>query len=171
MRQLEGATGVKQVSLYNAFGNKEELFLAVLDRYSDLILREMDQHMEKRDLNGISAFIESIVSPDATFPNVRYGCLMVSTAQVPDAAGPAAMRRIETCRSRITARIVAALERAKSRGKLRRGLNLDECADFVVTILWGIFASIRLAGGDQTVGMTSSKVLKRTFRDWRAESR
>ena len=33
MRQLEATTGVKQVSLYNAFGDKEGLFLSALDRY------------------------------------------------------------------------------------------------------------------------------------------
>ena len=37
MRQLEKSTGVKQVSLYNAFGSKEGLFLAAFDRYTAMI--------------------------------------------------------------------------------------------------------------------------------------
>jgi AcrR family transcriptional regulator len=37
MRQLETLTGVKQVSLYNAFGSKEGLFLAAFDRYTEQI--------------------------------------------------------------------------------------------------------------------------------------
>ena len=42
MRQLEAVTGVKQVSLYNAFGDKEGLFLAVLDRYADRMASVLD---------------------------------------------------------------------------------------------------------------------------------
>ena len=171
MRHLEATTGVKQVSLYNAFGDKEGLFLAVLDRYTDLILHTLDPHLDNRDLDGIAAFVRSIVSPEATYPHVQFGCLMVNTALVADAAGPAIRGRVEEWRSRFHARFVAALKRAKSRGKLKRGLNLNHCADFVVSTIWGIFVTICLVGGDQTVGIPAAKVLNRTLRDWRAESR
>ena len=171
MRKLEATTGVTQASLYNAFGDKEGLFLAALDRYTDLILHTLDQHLDNRDLDGIAAFLSSIVSPEATYPNVKFGCLMVNTALVANTAGPAVRRRVHAWRANLHARIVAALERAKSRSKLRRGLNLDDCADFLITSLWGIFATIRLAGGDQTVGIPAAKVLNQTLRDWRAESR
>lgn len=33
MKDLEQATGMGRMSLYNAFGSKEELFLAALERY------------------------------------------------------------------------------------------------------------------------------------------
>ena len=70
MRELEAKTGVKQVSLYNAFGDKEGLFLAVLDRYADLVLHTLDQHLDNRDLNGITAYVESNVSPECTYPHI-----------------------------------------------------------------------------------------------------
>jgi TetR/AcrR family transcriptional repressor of nem operon len=167
MRHLETTTGVKQVSLYNAFGDKEGLFLAVLDRYTDLILHMLDQHLDNRDLDGIAAFVRAIVSPESTYPHIQFGCLMVNTAMIAEAES-AICRRVQAWRTILHARFVAALKRAKSRGKLKRGLNLNHCADFVVSTLWGIFVTIGLAGGDQTVGIPAAKVLNRTMRDWRA---
>ena len=171
MRELEAKTGVKQVSLYNAFGDKEGLFLAVLDRYADLVLHTLDQHLDNRDLNGITAYVESNVSPECTYPHINFGCLMVNTAMIAGAAAPAIRGRVEAYRTNYHAKVVAVLKRAKSRGKLRRGLNLNHCADFVVSTLWGIFVTICLVGGDQTVGIPAAKVLNRTIRDWRADPR
>jgi len=170
MRDLEAVTGVKQVSLYNAFGDKEGLFLAVLDRYVDLLLPVVDHHLDNRDLDGIAAFVNSIVSPNASHPNVHFGCLMVDTALIADTAGPEISRRVRAWRRMFHARFVAALQRAKSQGKLRRGLNVDACAEFVVTTIWGIFVTICLAGGDQTVGIPTAKILNQAMRDWRVKS-
>lgn len=171
MRQVEAVTGVKQASIYNVYGDKNGLFLAVLDRYADFLLSTVDKHLGNRDLEGISSFVDSIVNQNATFRNVNYGCLMVNTAaQIADAAGPAAWRRMSACRAELVARMLAALERAKARGKLRRELNLGECAEFLVSVIWGVFVTIRQAGGDQTVGIPVANVLNRTIRDWRANA-
>ncbi len=169
MRRLEAVTGVKQVSLYNAFGNKEGLFLAVLDRYKDLMASALDRHLENRDLDGIGAFLKSIVTPESSFPNNYFGCLMVNTALAAATAGPAVKTRVELCRAMVGEKLRAALRRAKSRGKLRRGLNLDQCTELLVCTIDGIFVTIRLAG-DQTAGKPAVKALIRTLGDWRSKS-
>ncbi len=168
MRQLEAVTGVKQVSLYNAFGDKEGLFLAVLDRYADLMASVLDRHLENRELDGIGAFLKSIVTLGSSFPNNYFGCLMVNTALAAAAGGPAVKARVELCRTMVGEKLGAALRRAKSRGRLRRGLNLDQCTELLVSTLWGIFVTIRLAG-DQTAGKPAAKALIRTLRDWRSK--
>ncbi len=169
MRQLEAVTGVKQVSLYNAFGNKEGLFLAVLDRYADRMASALDRHLENRELDGIGAFLKSVVTPEAGFPYNSFGCLMVNTALAAAAGGPAVKTRVESCRAMIGEKLGAALGRAKSRGRLRRGLNLDQCTELLVSTLWGISVTIRLAG-DQTAGKPAAKALIRTLGDWRSKS-
>jgi TetR/AcrR family transcriptional repressor of nem operon len=166
MRQLEATTGVKQVSLYNAFGNKEGLFLAALDRYSDLLTTFQDQHLDNRGLDGIANLVMSFTTPKTGFPNGHFGCLIVNTALVSQSAGPAVKARVKEFRAAMHGRIVAAFERAKSRNKLRPRLNLDQCADFVVSTMWGIFVTIRMADGDQTVGQPAAKALGNVLRDW-----
>jgi len=169
MRQIEAVTGVKQVSLYNAFGNKEGLFLAVLDRYTKRIGEVLDGHLKNRDLDGITAFVKSMVTPGSGFPNNSFGCLMVNTALVAEASGPAIKERVNGCRAMVRDKLAAALGRAKSRGVLKRGLNVDHCAELLVSTIWGIWVTIRLAA-DQAAGMPAAEGLKRTLRDWRVES-
>ena len=166
MRHIEAITGVKQVSLYNAFGNKEGLFLAVLDRYTERLARALDGHLENRDLDGIAEFAESMVTPGSGFPNNSFGCLMVNTALLAEAGGPAVKARVNDCRAMVRDKLAAALERAKTRGGLKSGLNIGHCAELLVSTIWGIWVTIRLAA-DQTAGMPAAEGLKRTLRDHR----
>ena len=167
MRQLEKLTGVKQVSLYNAFGNKEELFLAAFDRYTNIIGVAQSRFLEKRGISGIEAFVKAIVSPDSPLPLPHFGCLIVNTALVAQGAGPTIKSRVQVFRQQMHGRFVAALTRAKSKKMLKRGLNLDQCAEFLLSAIWGIFVTIRLADDDQSVGQPAAKALVKTVRSWR----
>ena len=169
MRHIEAVTGVKQVSLYNAFGDKEGFFLAVLDRYAERIGKALDRHLENRDLDGIAAFAKAMVTPGSGFPDNSFGCLAVNTAVFAGADGPAVMARVDACRGMVRDKLAAALRRARSRGRLKRGLNLNHCAELLVSTFWGVFITIRLAA-DQTAGKPAVESLKRTLRDWRADS-
>ena len=168
MRKIEELTGVKQVSLYNAFGDKEGLFLAVQDRYAERIGKALDRHLENRDLDGIIAFAKSMVTPGSGFPDNAFGCLTVNTALIGEAGSPAVKARVDACRGMVRDKLAAALGRAKSRGRLKRGLNLNHCAELLVSTLWGIFITIRLAA-DQTAGKPAVDALNRMLRDWRAK--
>jgi TetR/AcrR family transcriptional repressor of nem operon len=168
MRHLENLTGVKQVSLYNAFGSKEGLFLAAFDRYTERVAAAQKQHMDGRGLDGIESFVKAIVSPDSPLPLAHFGCLIVNTALVAGTAGPAIKSRVQVFRQEMHARFVGALTRAKSSHKLKRGLNVDQCAEFLLSAVWGIFVTIRLADDDQTVGQPAASALVKAVREWRA---
>jgi TetR/AcrR family transcriptional repressor of nem operon len=168
MRHLENLTGVKQVSLYNAFGSKEGLFLAAFDRYTERVATAQKAHLDDRGLDGIESFVKAIVSPDSPLPLAHFGCLIVNTALVADSAGPTIKSRVQVFRQEMHARFVGALTRAKSSHKLKRGLNVDQCAEFVLSAVWGIFVTIRLADDDQTVGQPAASALVKAVREWRA---
>ena len=168
MRHLEDLTGVKQVSLYNAFGSKEGLFLAAFDRYTERVAAAQRLHLDDRGLDGIESFVKAIVSPDSPLPLAHFGCLIVNTALVAGSAGPAIKSRVQVFRQEMHARFVGALTRAKSRHKLKRGLNVDQCAEFVLSAVWGIFVTIRLADDDQTVGQPAARALVKAVREWRS---
>ena len=168
MRHLEDLTGVKQVSLYNAFGSKEGLFVAAFDRYTERVAAAQKQHLDDRGLDGIESFVKAIVSPESPLPLAHFGCLIVNTALVAGTAGPVIKSRVQVFRQEMHARFVGALTRAKSSHKLKRGLNVDQCAEFLLSAVWGIFVSIRLADDDQTVGQPAASVLVKAVREWRA---
>lgn len=169
MRQIEELTGVKQVSLYNAFNDKEGLFLAAHERYIQHIGTALDRQLENRDLDGIVAFANSMVTPGSGFPDNPFGCLTVNTALIGEMGSLAIKERVDFCRVMVRDKLRAALERANARGKLKLSLRLDDCAELLVSTFWGIFITIRLAG-DQSAGKPSVKALKRTLQDWCADA-
>jgi TetR/AcrR family transcriptional repressor of nem operon len=166
MRQLETLTGVKQVSLYNAFGSKEGLFLAAFDYYTELIATAQSGYLDDRGFDGIEDFVMAIVSPKSPLPLPHYGCLVVNTALFAQEAGPAIKSRVQKFRQQMHARFEAALDRAKSDHGLKSGLKLDECAEFLLSAMWGIFVTIRLADNDQAVGKPAARALVKTLREW-----
>lgn len=166
LRQLEALTGVKQVSLYNAFGNKEELFLAAFDHWACQAATVQNGFMDDKGLKGIENFVKAIVSSDSPLPMPQCGCLAVNTALLAQGAGPAIRSRVQEYREQMHGRILGALTRAKTRHGLKRGLNLEQCAELVLNSVWGIFVTIRLAGSDPSVGQPAARALVKTMRDW-----
>lgn len=69
---------------------------------------------------------------------------------------------------RSAAWFVGALCRANSIYELKRGLSVGRCAEFVLNVVWGILATIRLAGDDETVGQPAARALVKAVREWRA---
>ena len=100
-RLLESSTGVKQVSLYNAFGNKEALFLAAFDHWAQQAAAAQNQFMNGNGIDGIANFVKAIVREDSPLPMPQCGCLAVNTALVAQEAGPAIQDRVQTYRDEI----------------------------------------------------------------------
>jgi len=147
-------------------GSKEGLFLAAFDRYTERVAAAQKLHLDDRGLDGIESFVKAVVSPDSPLPLAHFGCLIVNTALVLKAAGPTIKSRVQVFRQQMHARFVGALTRAQSRDELKHGLDLDQCAEFVLSAVWGMFVTIRLAVDDQTVGQPAARALVKTVRDW-----
>ena len=77
---LEAATGLGRGSLYNAFGDKEGLFIAALDRYLDKYGAPPFRHLVEADVGkGIRLMLEAIVARMSDPANPR-GCLLTNSS-------------------------------------------------------------------------------------------
>ena len=114
--------------------------------------------------------MKAIVSPESPLPLAHFGCLIVNTALVAGTAGPTIKSRVQVFRQEMHARFVGALTRAKSSRKLKRGLNVDQCAEFLLSSVWGIFVTIRLADDDQSrreiVAEVTTAVAREHVEEW-----
>jgi AcrR family transcriptional regulator len=85
---LSAAMGMGRPSIYNAFGDKESLFIRALERYRDTTgtspLRAMDAEDSIRD--ALDAFFRQIVEY-ATADRAHLGCLLGSVAPVAEIPG------------------------------------------------------------------------------------
>lgn len=80
VQDLEAATGLGRGSLYNAFGDKEALFLAALDRYVEKYGTAPFRHLTGRDVaKGIRLMLDAIIERMSDPANPR-GCLLTNTS-------------------------------------------------------------------------------------------
>jgi AcrR family transcriptional regulator len=140
---LVDATNVARPGLYSAFGNKEELFYKVLDRYENRHLRFMSDALE---LPTASEVIKAILYGCAkvhTQPSKPKGCLVVNGAIVcsdeSEAIRSELAKRRDLCESALKAR----LQQAKTAGELCDGEKPVEVARYVMTVVQGMSIQAR----------------------------
>lgn len=81
LAELTQAMGISKPSLYSAFGNKEQLYLAALERYREQQLsKHADALAAEPDLkNALRDFLRSVATM-LTAPELPGGCMVVNSA-------------------------------------------------------------------------------------------
>lgn len=144
LAELTRAMGVNPPSLYAAFGNKEGLFRAVLDRYGERRTTFMDEvidaptsrHVVERYLRGWAELGD---------PGKPAGCLILQSGLACGAGGEAVADELTERRKDPECRLRARFERARDEGDLPVGVDPGALARYLVAVTQGM--SIQAAGG------------------------
>ena len=142
---LEEATGLKRVSIYNAFGDKEGLFLAALDHYHEAAKEIYEGMIAKGNLKEIQDLFTAMSAPaDADAP-AHSGCLMVNTVLDIRRASEPVRAKIASYKSMLLTSFISALENARRSGEMIcSDVERDQRAEYLVALLWGALAMIRV---------------------------
>lgn len=132
--------GIGRASLYATFGNKHELYLKALDRYTEgrdaLLLAELSQPGDA--LPAVRAVVRRFAA-EAVADDVRAkGCLVTNTAVELAPHEPASARRVEMSWDRFETLLHSALVRAQARGELPEGRDPRALARMVLVLLQGV---------------------------------
>ena len=101
MQDLAAATGVQRGSLYNAYGDKEEIFLRAFDQYADQFLAAAGQALAEGDTaTRLQNFFDMIVV-NMTSGSPPRGCLTTRTALDVTISGAAVRQRVQALLSRL----------------------------------------------------------------------
>ena len=135
LSDLTQAMRINRPSLYAAFGNKEQLFRKVLDRYASGPLAYFGQALEAPKARDVVEQILFGAARMASDPRLPAGCLMVQGALAcGDSAGSV---QKETTARRAASEIALRrrFQRAKREGDLPRNADPGELASYVMTVL------------------------------------
>ena len=136
-RDLEAALGISQSSLYNAFGSKQGLMTAALDRYEDMTATALLEPLEESDrgLEAIDRFFDTLAEWVAG--DGRGGCMIINLMAEDGGADAEIAARTRRYRERV-------------RAALRRGIahscvtaELDVRADLLFGQVLGINVAAR----------------------------
>ena len=142
---LTEAMGINPPSLYAAFGNKEGLFRKALDRYAQQRAKFWNEALAAPSAR---AMVEHLLRESANFLTEARnppGCLMVRSAMSCSEAAEAIRRELASRRAAGEAALRARLRQAKVDGETPAGLQPDDFARYIMTVLEGM--SVRAAAG------------------------
>jgi TetR/AcrR family transcriptional repressor of nem operon len=137
------ATGLSRSSLYGAFGDKRDLLLRSLDRYSERGTTQIAATLEKAPslreglANLLREFIDQIVAGPG-----RRGCFIGNCAAELARHDREAMARVRESLARSQATFRAALARAQRRGEIASTADIAALARFLTSS----FQGLRLVG-------------------------
>lgn len=136
MIDVAAATGVQRGSLYNAYGDKERLFLLAFERYASRFLDSVGEALSDPDpAAALTALFKRLIANMSEGAPSR-GCLTTKTALELPLAGKAIEARVKRMIEDFTALIRAALSMPAARRKL--SCDPDLAADLTVTFTRGL---------------------------------
>lgn len=139
-RDLESKLSLNQSSIYNAFGSKEQLFEAVLDRYealsADALLRPLEE--SKDGIDALERFFINL--NDWVTHDGRRGCLLINMMAEDGGCSEAITTRTTAYRERVIMALNCALNRARQLGEISGGGH-----DSRTMVLFGLALGINIA--------------------------
>ncbi|WP_315838470.1 TetR/AcrR family transcriptional regulator [Bradyrhizobium prioriisuperbiae] len=136
MIDMAEATGVQRGSLYNAYGDKERLFLLAFERYASRFLDFVGQMLSDPDpVVALTTLFKGVIANMSEGAPSR-GCLTTKTALELPLAGKAIEARVKQLLEDLTALIRDALSTPATRRKL--SCDPDAAAELVVTFTRGL---------------------------------
>src|SRR5258708_6310467 len=138
LSDLTQAMRINRPSLYAAFGNKEQLFRKVLDRYMNGPLAYFGKALGAAKARDV---VEQIFIGAANMPSdprTPAGCLVVQGALACGDAAGSVRNEIAALRTTAKAALRRRLQRAKREGDLPPNADSGELAHYVMTVLHGM---------------------------------
>jgi TetR/AcrR family transcriptional repressor of nem operon len=147
IQDLLEAMGINRGSLYATFGNKQQLFLAVLDHYAEQVSTAMLAELRERDPRRAIAQMFAALLRRTSDPSWPRGCLNTNTALECPGSGDAITRTIAERLGQQESALYHVLHRAQGAGALDRGQDCRALARFFVGVAQGVNV-VHKAGAD-----------------------
>jgi AcrR family transcriptional regulator len=164
---LTETLGITRPSLYAAFGNKEQLFRTVLDRYDEGTAEFLSGSL---DLPTAHEVAEGLLRGAANFhanPANPPGCLMVHGALVGSDESDPLRRETRNRRARLREAIRERLERALAEGDLPARADPEALARYIVVVMRGM--AVEAASGAK--GRELHQIVDMAMRAWPASKK
>ncbi|MDX6805507.1 TetR/AcrR family transcriptional regulator [Terrihabitans rhizophilus] len=138
LAELTKAMGINPPSLYAAFGNKEQLFRAALDRYGERRSEFFAWVLEAPTAREVLERIFRGTAESSTTPGEPRGCLVVQSGTACSTADDSVAKEIVARRRGIEEAVTARFQRAKDEGDLAPDVCPVALARYVSAVVQGI---------------------------------
>jgi len=144
MLDLAKSTGVQRGSLYNAYGDKEEIFLRVFERYADHFVAEARKALRKPDLREALATFFLVAIRSITKGSPARGCLSTKIAVELDTESQRQQDAVRAMLDALETVLIETLDTPSARARL--AVPPRQAASVIVTMTRGIAVMERVYG-------------------------
>jgi AcrR family transcriptional regulator len=153
MLDLAEATGVQRGSLYNAYGDKEELFMRVFERYAERFIADARRALDKPDVHdALTSFFTTVIR-SMTQGSPARGCLSTRTAVELDPEAPRPREACQTMLDKLEATLLSVLDTREARAQLT--MPPQQAASLIVMTTRGIAVMERVYGDPKKLKQTA----------------
>ncbi|MFE5509089.1 MULTISPECIES: TetR/AcrR family transcriptional regulator [unclassified Streptomyces] len=140
MADLVERLGVGRASLYATFGNKHELYLKALDRYTETNDPRLVEELSAPGpaLPAVRALVRRFAAEAAADGERLTGCFVTNSAAELGPHDTAVARRVELSWEQLETLLHAALVRARAGGELPAGRDPRALARMLLVLLQGV---------------------------------
>jgi len=139
VRLLEKDMGINQFSIYDSFGNKQELFIEVLKKYKNHVGNTFLKELKESEgrLMDIRKFLADY-SRTVREGKQANGCLMVNTSLEVGHKDAMVLRQLELYFDFIRRILRSVLEKAKTMGEVPQDFDVEKYSLFLLGSLQGL---------------------------------
>ena len=143
--RLSEATGLKRPSLYGAFGDKQALYLALLQTYRETSLATVRRLLNEATTlrEGLSAIYAAAL--DLYLPNAQ-GCFVLNTAPSEAETDEAVRGELNQITQDLDAAFSARIARARAEGEIDGAIDPDQRGRLAMAMLHSL--SVRARAGE-----------------------
>lgn len=144
-RDLVKCTGLSQPSLYNAFGDKRELFRRALGQYLDQRMRARITRLSagSSPAQAVSRYFDEILALSAADPQQR-GCMLVNAALEITGDDPVFQQAVADALDEIRQFFQRSVAAAQQAGEVAAPVAPDEAAALLLSLQLGIRVQARV---------------------------
>jgi TetR/AcrR family transcriptional repressor of nem operon len=170
LADLEKATKLNRVSLYNMFKSKEHLFEACIDKYITFAKQDFDEQINSNGVQGLITYFERFQKKSKSIPpQVVNGCLMVNTCLECNTLSSKTKQKVKDHMKAMTDKYEEAIEFSKKKGEISSKIDVKAHAQFLITSMFGIVVQVRLAK-DILAASTAAGIVIETIKSWKNNS-
>lgn len=159
-RELLEAMCLSRSSLYQAFGNKEQLFLEALRRYREALLERLGRRLEVAP--SAMAFLTGLfreTALEAGSLRAAQGCLIFNSASELGQRDGLPSRHARHSIAAITALFHEAVSRAQAEGDIAPGRNTDALASYLTMGMAGLRTLLKSGADAEQAGQAVELLL------------
>ncbi len=160
LADLLKAMRLSKSSLYQAFGNKHELFEACILRYRDMLVADMQAALDRAGSGR--RFIEQVfhgVSAETRSSETRLGCLVMNTAAEFGQRDPVIASRVASSTRAFSKVFAAALRQAQRDGEIAADRDPTVLASYLVSSMTGLRTMVKAGASERKVREIANVIL------------